>query len=514
MSRRNIRKILVLLIITTIVASGVVINGFAAASNVRISLSKNGNGISEPSVLSSKGDVIHIKAPGKATWNAEEGVGENVNEGRITIELPEGTKLGDLDSLSWSTLTVSGYPAHADFLLDMDNDGVFDGGKKNIVTGETSTGVDDVLVFEFAYQPYIGSNYSYMSPGDPYGHYDPDNQSTFYDPTYGVWLKTFQKNSTESNTIEINNSTVAWLYSGLPGPYEGGYFGTLSDYKDGNVTIIGGTQNSEVHNDTIVLEIQIEVDNWLGGSEAYIDDVNLNSELIMDAGPPSVEIIKPKTQVYSVGNVPLEIEASDAFGIKNMTYNLWKTSEGYIYETNKMYSGPSVLSSLAAGGYILHVWVENNLNLTTEATRSFSVGTTGLSVEIHPETLNLKSNGRWVTVMITLPTGVSADEINMDDIRLWADDNSIKPDWGSAGNGNIMVKFDRTSLKNLIDEEGNVSIRITGKLPSGQAFEGEATLRVINPGNGHHVTVSDQKSNSNELKQNRGNSAGKGKGKN
>ena len=69
---------------------------------------------------------IHLAAPGKATWNGTINAGEGVNEGRIVIELDPGTTLGDIESLSWWVNTTAGYPPHADLLLDIDGDGVFD----------------------------------------------------------------------------------------------------------------------------------------------------------------------------------------------------------------------------------------------------------------------------------------------------------------------------------------------------------------------------------------------------
>ena len=121
---------------------------------------------------------ILLEAPGQATWNSTQGQGEDVNEGRIVIKLAPGTTLGDIDSLSWWVNTTTGYPPHADLLLDLDGDGVFDGGKKDQVTGKTLSGDDDILVAEFAYQPYTGPGYDYNSPGSPYGHYDPALQGS------------------------------------------------------------------------------------------------------------------------------------------------------------------------------------------------------------------------------------------------------------------------------------------------------------------------------------------------
>lgn len=218
-------------------------------------------------------DAQELSAAGQAGWNATGGYGINVNEDRIIIDLPTGTTLGDIESIAWLVRTVKGYPPHADLILDLDGNGVFDGGKKDIVTGATLTGLDDVLVFEFAYQAYVGPGYLYAgTPGVPYTHFPASGAP--YSPLYNNWVSTFQKTIAETNTGELNNGSVAWLYSCSPGPWTGlgGVFGTLADFKtgvttdvDGNPVITGVTES------TFVLQIQVEVDNWLGPAKAYVD---------------------------------------------------------------------------------------------------------------------------------------------------------------------------------------------------------------------------------------------------
>jgi hypothetical protein len=197
--------------------------------------------------------------------------------------MPPGTTLGDIDEISWWAYTVAGYPAHVDIVLDLDGDWIFDGGKKDMVTGASLPGNDDVLVAEFAYQPYTGSgSYAYASPGVPYGHYAPAWQSNFYYPKYDAWVQTFQNSSTEQKTMKIDDNTILWLYSGLPGPYSGspgGFFGSLVDFKNGVVQEIGASTFAPVNSTVGVLWLEIEIDNWLGRAECYIDDVSINGNL-------------------------------------------------------------------------------------------------------------------------------------------------------------------------------------------------------------------------------------------
>jgi hypothetical protein len=426
---------------------------------------------------------ILLEAPGQATWNSTSGQGEDVNEGRIVIRLAPGTTLGDIDSLSWWVNTTTGYPPHADLLLDLDGDGVFDGGKKDTVTGGTLSGDDDILVAEFAYQPYTGPGYEYVNqPGSPYGHYDPALQGSHYNPSYDVWVQTFQNETSETGTLELYNETVCWLYSGLPGPYTGGYFGKLEDFKEESVQIIGGTEVAPVNSSVAVLEIHIEVDNWLGAAKAYVDDVAINGEpLLGEFMAPDVEIISPEHMTYAPGNVPVQIKALDIFGVDTIWYNV-KKDGSWMFGENQTYTGIDSLSSLSVGDYRLYAWANNTLGLVGKASVQFHVRTTSLTIEISPKTLNLKSNGKWLTVIITFPEDISVDDVDIESLELEVDGKSISALWARAGEGVLIVKFSREALKEIVDGPGEVEIQVSGDLEGGGSFEGSDTIRVINPG--------------------------------
>jgi len=407
---------------------------------------------------------VHLKAPGKATKV------EEVNEGRIGLRLAAGTTLEDIASIKWWVRAISGYPPHVDLLLDMDENGVS----------------DNTLVAEFAYQPHVGPGYAYVSPGKPYGHYDPGLGGTYYNPTYNAWLETFQKNSGEAGTTLVSDDTVFWLASGLSGPYAGGYFGKLEDFKDGDVEVIGGTQHAPVNEHTIVIEIQIEVDNWLGPSEAYVDKVLLNNELVItELRSPKINVIRPEPKAYTHINIPVKIFAYDIFGVKKVWFNVKNDVGAWFYVANRTYREPTAMQYLPVGAYTFYAWAENELGVTgRNSTIHFTVQVTALSVDLSPNTLNLRSSGRWVTLRITPPSGRSAEEINIKSVRLRIGDESVPALWGNVANGVLMVKFSRTSLQRiLIGHVGEeVEMRVTGAYDDGTAFEGKDTIRVIDPG--------------------------------
>ncbi len=478
MKKERIKKTLTLLIAVLLATPAMITLSQAAAADYSAALDTTGSGTASHHTDPVWGDVIELTAPGNAA--------DEVNEGRIVITLPEDTTLEDITSLSWKVYTAEGYPPHADLILDLDGD----------------DNPDDSLVFEYAYQPYDGTGYAYTSPGVPYGHYDPALQATFYDPPHETWVETLQNEASEEHTDMINDASVAWLGSGLAGPYPGGYFGTLGDFKAGTVTVIGGTETAEVDSTTEVLEIHIEVDNWIGSTTAYIDDVAINGETLITVQPPTLQINNPLPQTYSPGDIPVDITVWDLFGVESVTYNVKNEADEWMYPEDQEYADPTSLNIMATGSYTIHAWAVNTLGFEAEASTSFTVQVTQVTVSVNPETLNLRSGGRWITVKIILPEGMDPEDLDITKVRLWINGEAIEPEWGEACDDCVMIKFSRDALQGLGSPEEEVEIRITGELPGGGSFEGTDTITMINPGNGNIKATQ---------KQNRGKS-NKGKG--
>ncbi len=172
------------------------------------------------------------------------GTGEPGDEARIVIPLPEGTTLGDIDSISWWVYLVEGYIPHVDLELDLDAD---------------SNSENDKLVAEAAHQN--------------------DNNTTTWDTSYRGgdvgWIQTFEGASgvytswanwltgSPSPVTSVNDTTAMWMFAADDATYR---LNTLADFKDG----IG-----DVDADTVVLAIEVEIDNWVLQTEAYVDDIEI-----------------------------------------------------------------------------------------------------------------------------------------------------------------------------------------------------------------------------------------------
>jgi len=119
------------------------------------------------------------------------------------------------------------------------------------------------------------------------------------------------------------------------------------------------------------------------------------------------------------------------------------------------------------------------------------------TVNIKPNTLNLKSKGKWITCYIELSEGYDVSDIDVSTVMLndtipisLLDVPAPEPvpteigDYDSDGVPDLMVKFNRAALTSHIYHVsgityGNVALTITGQLADGTMFEGSDTIKVM-----------------------------------
>jgi hypothetical protein len=110
------------------------------------------------------------------------------------------------------------------------------------------------------------------------------------------------------------------------------------------------------------------------------------------------------------------------------------------------------------------------------------------TIGIDPNTLNLKSNGKWITCYIELPLGYSVENINVSTVELAVGSNNLSAelwptgigDYDNDGIPDLMVKFNRSAVQALLSV-GKVEVTVTGEVNE-IPFEGWDNIRVINPG--------------------------------
>lgn len=101
-------------------------------------------------------------------------------------------------------------------------------------------------------------------------------------------------------------------------------------------------------------------------------------------------------------------------------------------------------------------------------------------VDIEPDTINLKSKGKWLTAYVGLPEPHDAGDIDLDSIVLKKDEFEVGGEYGEFESGRVKVKFPRPAVQSVL-EPGEVELTVLGELEDAAPFEGTDTVRVIEP---------------------------------
>jgi hypothetical protein len=135
-------------------------------------------------------------------------------------------------------------------------------------------------------------------------------------------------------------------------------------------------------------------------------------------------------------------------------------------------------------------WRFNPAGLIYRADISYKLGIKA-TIDFDPDTLSLKSKGKWVTVYIELPEGYDVNDINVGTVMLnYRVPAEPRPtgvgDHDDDGIPDLMVKFDRAAVQRILPVGDEVKVTVTGQVEgerrvvvAGIPFEGSDFIRVI-----------------------------------
>jgi hypothetical protein len=102
-------------------------------------------------------------------------------------------------------------------------------------------------------------------------------------------------------------------------------------------------------------------------------------------------------------------------------------------------------------------------------------------VDLEPQSLNLDSNGNWVSYKVySFPENpeYTAYDIDMTSVKVENIDADLK--FGTVNNNKFIGKVDRLLVEDAIGSPGEeVEVEVSGKLNDGTAFKGDAIIKAI-----------------------------------
>ena len=132
------------------------------------------------------------------------------------------------------------------------------------------------------------------------------------------------------------------------------------------------------------------------------------------------------------------------------------------------------------------LWSNTYFSDSESAHATFQAGVWQIdaTVDIKPDTLNLGSQGQWVTVYAYIDTAYDENNIDVSTVQL----ETVKAECGEVqDDGRLMVKFDRTAVIEYLIEEGcgdgnEAILTVSGQFTDGTQFTGWDSIRVEDNG--------------------------------
>ena len=101
------------------------------------------------------------------------------------------------------------------------------------------------------------------------------------------------------------------------------------------------------------------------------------------------------------------------------------------------------------------------------------------TIDIEPDTLSLKSKGKWITCYIWLPEDCDVAEIDLGTILL-EDEIEVELDqsWADEAEQVAICKFPRSEVQAIV-QPGLVELTVSGKFTDGTLFEDSDAIRIV-----------------------------------
>jgi len=288
--------------------------------------------------------------------------------------------------------------------------------------------------------------------------------------------------------------------------------GTITAYQwwlgDGNQKTVQNFAYTYTQIGEYNVTLKVTDNNGLTGNVTHTVTVQPSAatalRVIPDHLQVSVQIGKNATAQFLVGET---LNQSDLLGVTFKALDLSKTFENQTISSGNVTFNRNGFT-VAKGTYTnvtvtFHApldspigWYSGNITVTSANGGNSTIyddlfvynPPIAATVDIHPQALNLKSKGKWITCYIELPEGYNVSDIYVSSILL----NSTIPvdieapttigDYDNDTIPDLMVKFNRTLVIEYVISKGitygNATLTLTGQLYNSTSFEGSDTIKV------------------------------------
>ncbi|MFQ6060936.1 MAG: hypothetical protein ACE5QW_09575 [Thermoplasmata archaeon] len=204
-------------------------------------------------------------------------------------------------------------------------------------------------------------------------------------------------------------------------------------------------------------------------------------EVLVSSTDPGTEVfpLSPRIAIDPEGSLHLAY-FSYALGIHYMTDSSGIWTDETVESGGEEAIDTGRFPSLAVSPWKQpHLFYFDRTNVSLKyATKADLTPSRSVSLDIDPDTLNLKSRGRWITAYLNAENA-SVYDIDISSIRL---QDTLEAERYDYQDDVLMLKFNRQDFKDTVQVGESVQIKLTGKWKDGTAFEAYDSIRVIEPG--------------------------------
>ena len=323
------------------------------------------------------------------------------------------------------------------------------------------------------------------------------------DPGYSIEYLDMLSPSTISTPTMI---TSTWTtFESLEIAQEIELIGTTAADSLVRVTMNASNNDIVAHTIGIRYEWDLMIDGWDGAwIRPWTDSVTPGTWIDTET-----EWTSPGFQFWETSNMPVSLfsvygsisSLPDATPPDRLLYAHWGSAVYYAYSYTPTGIVIGATEPTVGGWYdscMLYYWEPTTINpgetkTVTAYVTTFITAITPISanLDIDPDTLNLRSEGEWVTGYIELPEGYIVEDIDVSSILL---NDTIPAETYPVGIGDedgngipdLIVKFDRSEVTSYIlanvdieDRFMTITLTITGTLNDGTPFQGSDTIRIL-----------------------------------